>query len=51
MALSEELKKLKKERLEQREVAKFQDNVDLLFEQYERIIRKLEERIYKLENP
>lgn len=49
--MTEQTKDFKKERLETREVLKFQDNVDEKFAQYDRIIKSLEDRIYALENP
>ena len=49
--MTEKTKNFKKERLEAREVSKFQDNVDEKFAQLERIIKELEDRIYSLENP
>ena len=49
--MAEELKDFKKERLEEREVSKFQDNVDEKMGQFDRIIKELISRIEKLENP
>lgn len=47
----EENRDFKKERLEDRTVQKFQENVDEKVKQLERVIKDLQERVYKLENP
>jgi len=47
----EEIKDFKKERIEDRTVQKFQENVDETISQLKRLVLDLQERVYNLENP